>query len=139
MIKPNTVDRIETNEAPLPSGHYVQACAYKDLVFVSGQLPANPDGSSNADASFRVQAKRALDNIFAIVRAAGSAPDKIVKVTAYIVGIEHWPDFNALFADAFGEIRPARAVVPVPALHHGYLIELEAVAIRDVLNAPGDG
>ena len=130
MTNPNIIDRVETKDAPPPFGHYVQASGYKDLVFVSGQLAANPDGSSNADAPFGAQTKRALDNILAIVRAAGSAPDKVVKVTAYIVGVEHWPEFNEVYAEALGEIKPARAVVPVPALHNGYLIELEAVAIR---------
>jgi len=130
MTNPNIIDRVETKDAPPPFGHYVQASGYKDLVFVSGQLAANHDGSSNADAPFGAQTKRALDNILAIVRAAGSAPDKVVKVTAYIVGVEHWPEFNEVYAEALGEMKPARAVVPVPALHNGYLIELEAVAIR---------
>jgi 2-iminobutanoate/2-iminopropanoate deaminase len=51
-------------------------------------------------------------------------------VTAYLVGVEHWPAFNAIYAEVLDNHRPARAVVPVPALHHGYLIELEAIAVR---------
>lgn len=124
------IDRIYTKEAPCPFGHYVQATAFKDLIFVSGQLAAEPDGSSNATASFEEQAKRAIANTVAITLAAGGTLDSVLKVTAYIVGVENWPVFNRLFADAFGDIRPARAVVPVPELHNGYLIELEAVAVR---------
>jgi endoribonuclease L-PSP len=52
------------------------------------------------------------------------------KLTAYLVGVEYWPAFNAIYAEVLGNHRPARAVVPVPALHHGYLIELEAIAVR---------
>ena len=124
------IERIATDAAPPPAGHYVQATAWGELVHVSGQLGARPDGSHTADRPFEEQARQALANLLAILEAAGSGPDRVLKVTAYIVGVEHWPAFNRLFADAFGAARPARAVVPVPALHHGYLIELEAVAVR---------
>jgi enamine deaminase RidA (YjgF/YER057c/UK114 family) len=89
-----------------------------------------PDGSHTADLPFEAQARQALANLLAIVKVAGSGPERVLKVTAYIVGVEHWPAFNRLFAEAFGAARPARAVVPVPCLHHGYLIEIEAVAAR---------
>jgi 2-iminobutanoate/2-iminopropanoate deaminase len=79
---------------------------------------------------FEAQARQALGNLLAIVDGAGLDRDRIAKVTAYLVGVEHWPAFNAIYAEAFGKHRPARSVVPVPALHHGYLIELEAIAVR---------
>ncbi len=100
------------------------------LVFVSGQLPACLDGTSLADMPFEAQTRQALANLLAIVEGAGLRRDRIAKVTAYLVGVEHWAAFNAIYAEAFGEHRPARSVVPVPALHHGYLIELEAIAVR---------
>jgi 2-iminobutanoate/2-iminopropanoate deaminase len=99
-------------------------------VYVSGQLAARADGAALADQPFEVQARQALANIIAIVEGAGLGRDRIVKVTAYLVGVEYWPAFNAIYADIFGNYRPARAVVPVPALHHAYLIELEAIAVR---------
>ena len=55
-----------------------------------------------------------------------------MRVTAYVVGIENWPVFDRIYAELFGEARPARAVVPVPELHHGYLVEIEAVAAREI-------
>jgi enamine deaminase RidA (YjgF/YER057c/UK114 family) len=55
----------------------------------------------------------------------------VLKVTVFLAGVEYWSKFNALYAEAFGEARPARSVVPVPALHYGCLIELEAIAARD--------
>jgi 2-iminobutanoate/2-iminopropanoate deaminase len=88
------------------------------------------DGASLADQPFEVQARQALANVIAIVEGAGLGCDRIAKVTAYLVGVEHWPTFNAIYAEVLGNHRPARAVVPVPALHHGYLIELEAIAVR---------
>ena len=124
------VEHISTPQAPTPAGHYAQATAFGDLVFVSGQLPVAPGGTHDERGDFETQARQAIANVLAIVRAAGSEPKHVLKVTAYIVGIENWALFNRVYAEAFGDARPARAVVPVPELHHGYLIELEAVAIR---------
>ena len=124
------IDRISTDDAPKPAGHYAQACGYRDLIFVSGQLPVGLDGKALADKSFDEQVRLALRNLLAIVRAGGGAPETVLKVTAFIVGVENWPKFNAIYAEIFGASRPARSVVPVPALHHGCLIELEAIAAR---------
>jgi reactive intermediate/imine deaminase len=123
------IDRIATALAPTPAGHYSQATAWSDLIFVSGQLPARPDGSPGTALAFDDQVRQALANVLAILAAAGSGPDRVLKVTAYLAGVEHWPAFNRIYAEVF-EARPARSVVPVPALHHGYLIEIEAIAVR---------
>ena len=122
--------RISTPDAPAPAGHYAQGTAWKDLVFVSGQLPKGPDGRDRSAEPFAEQARQAIANVLAIVRAAGGGTETVLKVTAFIVGIENWPTFNQAFAEAFGDARPARAVVPVPALNRGYLVEVEAVAVR---------
>ena len=124
------IHRIQTDNAPSPAGHYAQGIAYRDLLFVSGQLPVTREGKARPDIAFEEQVRLALGNLFAIVEAGGSAPDRVLKVTAFIVGVENWPSFNAVYAQVFGAWRPARSVVPVPALHHGCLIELEAVAVR---------
>ncbi len=126
------IERIHTASAPPPGGHYAQAVAAGDLVFVSGQLGGRPDGSPTHGLPFREQAAQAISNLLAVVAAAGSGPDRILKVTAYVVGIENWPEFNDVYAEILGENRPARSVVPVPVLHHGYLVEIEAVALRTV-------
>ncbi|MET7243970.1 RidA family protein [Methylobacterium sp. EM32] len=125
-----SITRIATAAAPAPAGHYAQGTAWRDLVFVSGQLAARPDGSHTADQPFDVQVRQALASLLAILAEAGSGPEHILRVTAYIVGVEHWPDFNRVYAEMLGEARPARTVVPVPELHHGYLVEVEAIAVR---------
>src|ERR1700704_93575 len=112
----SSVERIFTDAAPKPAGHYSQGCAYGGLVFVSGQLPVSLEGKALADRSFEDQVRQALANLLSIVKAAGSGPDRVLKVTAFIVGVENWPVFNANYADIFGEARPSRAVVPVTAL-----------------------
>jgi reactive intermediate/imine deaminase len=128
------IEHISTPSAPKPGGHYSQAAAWGDLVYVSGQLPGRTDGSSTADLPFEAQARQAIANLLATLAAAGSGPDHTLKVTAYIVGIDHWTSFNQVYAELFGQACPARAVVPVPALHHGYLIEIEAVAVREAMS-----
>ena len=124
------IEAISTDRAPAPSGHYTQAVAWRDLVFVSGQLAAKPDGAHAADAPFEAQARQALQHVLTVLAAAGCGPEQVLKVTAFIVGIAHWPAFDRVCAETFGETRPARSVVPVANLHHGYLIEIEAIAAR---------
>src|ERR1700759_5540899 len=100
------VQAIATEGAPQAFGHYAQATEAGGVVYVSGQLAARADGASLADQPFEVQARQALANILAIVEGAGLGRDRIVKVTAYLVGVDHWPAFNAIYADVFGNHRP---------------------------------
>lgn len=65
----------------------------------------------------------------AILVKAGGEREGVLKVTAYVVGAKNWPLFNQAFSDAFGDHKPCRSVVPVPELHHGYLIEIDGVAL----------
>ena len=130
------VEPISTDAAPKPAGHYSQGIAHGDLVFVSGQLPVTLEGKALADKSFEEQVRQALANMLFIVAAGGSGPDRVLKVTAFIVGVENWPAFNKIYGEVFGASRPARSVVPVPSLHHGCLIELECIATKAEL-APG--
>lgn len=129
MAKP--VKTVATQAVPAPKGHYAQAVRHEGRVYVSGQLPPGLDGTPLPGAGFEAQAQSALDNLIAILRAAGSGPPRLLKVTAYIVGIENWAKFDAIYAVALGQARPARSVVPVPELHYGYLIEIDAVAAAD--------
>jgi 2-iminobutanoate/2-iminopropanoate deaminase len=123
------------HELARPGGHYSHAVRFGDLVLTSGQLGVRPDGTHTADLPFEDQARQAIGNMLAALRAAGAEPSDILKVTAYIVGVDHWPRFNAMYAEMMGDARPARTVVPVPELHYGYLVEVDAVA---VCRGPGD-
>ena len=123
------ITTITTSDAPPPLGHYVQASAHGGIVYVSGQLAVRPDGTHTVGTDFEEQTLQALRNVLSIVKAAGGSPEGILKITAYIVGVENWPILNRIYREVFGEARPARSVVPVPTLHHGYLIELDAVAV----------
>jgi 2-iminobutanoate/2-iminopropanoate deaminase len=112
-----------------PGGHYSHAVAANGFVFISGQLPIAPDGSKLADAPFEQQAEQTLNNVAMALTGAGSSLDRLVQVRVYVTDIKSWPAFNAIYAKWVGSSRPARAVVPVPELHYGFKIEVEAVAL----------
>lgn len=120
---------ILTCEAPAPAGHYSQAVRSGDTLYISGQLPIRTDKAPLDDMSFDAQARQALGNLLAILTAAGGRPEDLCRVTAYIVGVENWPALNGVYAEMMGAARPARTVVPVPELHYGYLVEVDAVAV----------
>jgi 2-iminobutanoate/2-iminopropanoate deaminase len=111
-----------------PGGHYSHAVAAGGFVFVSGQLPITPDGGKDPTLSIREQTWIALRNVELALRAAGARLQDVVKVTAYLTTEDHWRAFNEVYAQFFGEHRPARAVVPVRPLHFGFLVEVDAVA-----------
>lgn len=122
------MDFILTPDAPQPAGHYSQAVVHNGLVFVAGQLAINPHTGERKTGSIEEQTEQALKNVAAILQAAGSDLTKVLKTTVYISDIELWGQVNAVYAQFFGEHRPARAVIPVGNLHHGFLIEIEAIA-----------
>lgn len=112
-----------------PGGHYSHAVRAGGFVFISGQLPIAPDGRKLQDADFEAQTTQVLANVSAALESAGSSVDRLVQVRVYITDIELWPAFNALYATWAGDARPARAVVPVPQLHYGFKVEVEATAL----------
>ncbi|WP_345249177.1 Rid family detoxifying hydrolase [Nibrella saemangeumensis] len=124
------INQIETPNAPLPAGHYAQATVWNDLIFVSGQLPINPVTKEKMTGPIEEQTRQVLENVKAIVEAAGSDLSHVLKTTVYIADISLWDQVNATYAGFFGDHRPARAVVPTKELHFGFLIEIEAVAVR---------
>jgi reactive intermediate/imine deaminase len=128
MAQDPRITTVVPKDLARPGGHYSHAKRFGELAFTAGQLPIRPDGTHTADRPFEEQARQALANMLAAVRAAGAKPEDILKVTVYIAGVELWPRFNAVYAEMMGEARPARTVVPVPELHYGYLVEIDAVA-----------
>lgn len=129
---------INSNELAAPGGHYSHAVRAGDLVFVSGQLGIRSDGSHTAQLPFEDQVRQALHNVLAALRSAGATANDVLKVTAYIVDVERWPRFNQVYAEVMGNARPARAVVPVPQLHYGYLVEIDAIAVCSGASQPRD-
>ena len=122
------MDVVLTEAAPIPAGHYSQAIVHNGLVFVAGQLPIAPGRPDAPPGDIEAQTEQALRNVEAVLVASGSALDRLLQVTVYVTDIALWGRVNATYARILGAHRPARAVVPVKDLHHGYLIEIQAVA-----------
>lgn len=118
---------ISSTQVPAPGGHYSHAVEAGGLVFVSGMLPA---GNNQPPMLFTAQVHSVIDRCSDVLAAAGCGLQDVVQATIYLAGVELWPAFNELYAERFGGHRPARAVVPVPALHHGFLVEIQLIAER---------
>ncbi len=119
---------VATTGAPKPAGHYSQAVVEGGFVFVAGQLPWDPQRPGYLPHSIEEQTGQALRNVEAILEAAGSGLDRLVSVTIYVADISLWGRVNAKYAEILGPHKPARAVVPTTALHHGALLEISAIA-----------
>ena len=122
---------IKTGNAPLPGGHYSQAIVHNGLVYVSGQLPIDPKTGEKQTGSIEEQTNLVLQNLSAILDASGSSLNQVLKVTVYISDISLWGKVNEVYAEIFGDHRPARAIVPTRDLHFGFKIEVDAVAAVD--------
>jgi 2-iminobutanoate/2-iminopropanoate deaminase len=121
---------ITTPAAPKPAGHYVQGLAHGGLVFVSGQLPLDPvSGALIGPNDIVAQTEQTLANVAAILSAGGSDLSRVLSLTIYVTGGEHWAAVNQACARIFGGHRPTRAVIPVPALRDGCLIEMQAIGV----------
>ena len=119
---------ILSKDAPQPAGHYSQAIEHQGLVYVSGQLPINPETKEKHVGSIEEQTEQALFNLEAILNKANSDKNHVLKVTVYISDIALWDRVNSVYASFFGDHRPARAIVPTRELHFGFQIEIEAIS-----------
>lgn len=122
------MDRIATDAAPAPAGHYAQGVVHGGVLYVAGQLPLDPRTGEVVGTGIEEQTEQALRNVQAILRAGGSDLDQLLSVTIYVTGRALWAGCNAAFARVLGAHRPARAIVPVPELRHGCLVEIQAIA-----------
>jgi 2-iminobutanoate/2-iminopropanoate deaminase len=126
MAKPVVV-RTEEAPAPFQGAPYSQAIKSGDLVFVSGQLGLKP-GDTQIAGTIQEQTEQIFKNLRAILEAAGSSLDSIVKTTVFLTDLGDFQGMNEVYAAHVGEDRPARSTVEVAALPSGALVEIEAIA-----------
>ena len=119
---------ISTPGAPAAVGAYSQAIRAGDLVFTAGQLGVDPSSGEFAGDDVAGQAEQALANLAAILEAAGSGLDRLVKVTVFLADITDWPALNEVYSRVVPEPFPARSAFAVKDLPKGGRVEIEAVA-----------
>jgi 2-iminobutanoate/2-iminopropanoate deaminase len=122
---------ISTDAAPAAAGPYSQAIRAGELVFTAGQIGTDPASGELAGDDVRDQAAQALANLRAILEAAGSGMDRLVKVTVYLADIADWPAVNEVYVREVPEPFPARSAFAVRDLPKGARVEIEAVAAVD--------
>ena len=119
---------IETSEAPNPIGPYSQAIRANGFIFVSGQIPIHPKTGLVEDG-IEDQTRRVIQNLSAILNAAGSGLDRVVKTTVFLSNLDDFSRFNQIYEEYFAEAKPARATVQAARLPKEVLVEIEAIAI----------
>lgn len=120
---------IHTDSAPKAIGPYSQAIRAGDLIFAAGQTPIDPATGNLVEGEIETQTRRVLGNIKAVLEAAGSGLDKVVKTTVFMTNLGDFARMNAVYAEYFPANPPARSTVQVAALPKGAAVEIECVAI----------
>jgi 2-iminobutanoate/2-iminopropanoate deaminase len=121
---------VATPQAPRAIGPYSQAIVAGNMVFCSGQIALDPATGELAGASdVRIQARRVLDNLRAVLEAAGSSLDRVVRTTIYLIDLADFGAVNEIYAGYFGGAPPARATVQVAGLPKGAMVEIDAIAL----------
>ena len=120
---------VSTNKSPQAIGPYSQGVSFGDLIFTSGQIPVNP-ASSEIPSGIKEQTKQVLSNISAVLEAAGSSMDKVLKTTVYIKDMNDFAAMNEVYSSFFKEPFPARTTVEVSRLPKDVFVEIEAVAYK---------
>lgn len=124
-----TKTSVSTGEAPAAIGPYSQGIIANGFVFVSGQTPIDPQTGQLVEGGVDVQARRVLDNVRAVLEAAGSSLDQVVKTTIFLKNMNDFQVVNGVYAEYFTGTLPARATVEVARLPRDCEVEIEAIAI----------
>ncbi len=118
---------IHTDSAPAAIGTYSQAIQCGSLVFLSGQIPLDPETMEIVDGDFEARARRVFANLKAVTEAAGGTLDQIVKCTVYLTDLDNFATVNSVMAEFFEEPYPARVALGVTSLPKGCDVEAEAI------------
>ncbi|MEE8319158.1 MAG: Rid family detoxifying hydrolase [bacterium] len=119
---------VQTDNAPAAIGPYSQAIIHGDLLFAAGQIPLDPESGQLVEGSIETQAKRVIDNLKAVLEAAGSGLDQVLRLDVFLVDLANFPEVNEYLSSVFQEDPPARVTVEVSGLPMGAMIEMAAIA-----------
>ena len=110
------------------SGHYVPGMISRGVLYVSGQLPLDHQTGKIVEGGIAAQTQMALENVEAVLSAAGTTCGAVVSCRVYIPDVCHWNEVNRVYAAFFGNHKPSRVMIPTRDLHHGAMVEIEAIA-----------
>lgn len=122
------MEPLHTDQAPPAIGPYSQAIVADGWLYTSGQIGLDPATGAMVEGGFEAEARRVLENLRAVLAAAGCGFRDVVRATVYVTNLGDFPVLNALYAEAMGDHRPARSTVQVAALPKGALVEVDLVA-----------
>jgi len=122
---------IHSDGAPKAIGPYSQAIAANGFLFASGQIPMDPETGELVQGSVADQTHRVFTNLIAVLEEAGTSLDRVVKTTCFLADMETFAEMNAVYAEYFGDHRPARATVQAGALPKYVGVEIEVIALLD--------
>ncbi|HVR41464.1 MAG TPA: RidA family protein [Thermoanaerobaculia bacterium] len=123
------MDYVATNDAPKAIGPYSQAVKANGIVYTSGQVALDPATGNIVDGGFEAQSRRVFENLKAVLAAAGSGFDRVLKATVFVTDLANFATLNTIYAEYFGDHKPARTTVQVPALPKGALVEIDLIAL----------
>ncbi len=122
------IEFVATTEAPAAIGPYSQAVKVNGMVYTSGQIALRPDGTMVED-DIVLQTKQVFTNLRAVLDEAGTSLDNVVKVMAFVADIDDFATVNEIYAEAFGNHKPARSLVAAKTLPKNALVEIEVIAL----------
>jgi len=122
-------ETVVTDKAPKAIGPYEQAVKVGGFVYLSGQIPLDPKTGNLVEGDITVQVRRVLQNLKAVLEAAGSSLDRVIKATVYLKNIADFAAMNDVYAEFLGQAKPARSTVAVAELPRGALVEIDFVAL----------
>jgi len=122
---------VSTESAPKAIGPYSQAIKANGMVFVSGQIPLDPESGQLISGSIATQVRQVIANISAILKASGSDLSKVVKTTVYLKDMKDFDELNQTYAEFFTETKPARAAIQAAALPKNVSVEIDAIALAN--------
>jgi 2-iminobutanoate/2-iminopropanoate deaminase len=119
---------VSTDEAPAAIGPYSQAVICGNMLFCSGQIPLDPATGEVVTGDITLQAERVMDNISAVLTAAGTGFDSVIKTTIYLVDMDDFAAVNQVYGSRFPHHKPARSTVAVRSLPRAVMLEIEVIA-----------
>ena len=120
---------IATKNAPHAIGPYSQAVRAGNVLYLSGQIPLDPTSGNLVQGDFAVQAKRVFENLRAVLKESGAEFQHVVKATVYLTDLGNFQTLNSIYAEYFGEHKPARSTVGVAQLPRGAGVEIDLIAV----------